>query len=74
MVKRIGTSRRKTRNKLSKSIRTKGKISILRYLQMFKDGDRVQLKAEPGVQKGMYWPDYHGKSGVVVGKKGRCYE
>ncbi|MEE9525818.1 MAG: 50S ribosomal protein L21e [Candidatus Woesearchaeota archaeon] len=73
-MKRIGTARRKTRHKLSKSVRTKGKISLTKYFQKFKEGDKVILKAEPAVQKGMYHPRYFGKNGTIKGKKGRCYE
>ena len=73
MVQRIGGFRRKTRNKLKKSIRQKGKVSLTKYFQSFKDGERVLLKAEPAVQKGMYFPRYHGLSGVVKEKRGNCY-
>jgi ribosomal protein L21E len=73
-MKRIGTVRRKTRNKLSKSQRKKGKLSLTSYLQRFKPGDKVVLVAEPAVQKGMYHPNYYGKRGLVKAAKGRCYE
>ncbi len=74
MVKRIGGLRRKTRHKLTKERRRKGKISLTRYFQSFNSGDRIYLSAEPAVQKGMYYPRFMGKSGVVKGKRGRCYE
>ena len=74
MAKRIGGLRRKTRHKLSKSIRQKGKISLTTYFQTLNVGDRVTLRAEPAVQKGMYHPNYYGKAGIVKGKKGSCYE
>ncbi|MBI2508019.1 50S ribosomal protein L21e [Candidatus Woesearchaeota archaeon] len=74
MAKRIGRSRRKTRHKLRKSIKERGKISISKYLHEFKLGDRVILKAEPAVQTGMYFPRFHGKAGVVTGKQGSCYK
>ena len=74
MVKRIGGLRRKTRYKLKKSNRTKGKIGITRYFQVFGIGDRVYLGAEPAVQKGMYYPRFIGKTGIVRGKRGNCYE
>ncbi len=74
MVKRIGTFRRNSRYKLRKSITEKGKISLTRFLQKFENGERVILKAEPAVQKGMYFPRFHGRSGIVQGMKGRCYE
>ena len=74
MVSRIGGFRRKTRYKLQKNIRQKGKISLQKYFQEFKEGERCVLKAEPAIQKGMYFPRFHGKSGIVKSKRGNCYE
>ena len=74
MVQRTGRSRRKTRNKLKKNINQKGKISIRKYLQGFEVGETVILKAEPAVQKGMYFPRFHGKHGIVKEKQGKCYK
>jgi len=74
MVMRIGGSRRKTRYKLKKEIRQKGKISLSRYFQTFSIGDRVSLNAEPAVQKGFYHPRFFGKSGIIIGMKGACYQ
>jgi large subunit ribosomal protein L21e len=73
MVKRIGGKRRKSRARMRKSGSTKGKISITKYMQTFSIGDSVQLKAEPAVQKGIYHLNFHGKLGVVFGKRGECY-
>lgn len=74
MAKRIGRFRRKTRHKLKKSIKERGKISIANYLQEFMPGDRVILKAEPAVQNGMYFPRFHGKAGIIKEKQGSCYK
>ena len=74
MVKRIGGFRRKSRHKLKKEYRRRGKISVSRYFQKFKTGEKVLLSAEPAVQKGMYFPRFHGKIGVVQGNAGRCYQ
>ena len=73
-MKRIGGFRRKTRHKLSKNIKAKGKIALTRFFRKFSEGDRVAFSAEPAYQKGMYNPQFHGKIGVVTGKKGGCYE
>ena len=73
MAKRTGGARRKTRGKLSKDVRTKGKVSLKRYFQEFKDGDKVYLVAEPAIQKGMYFRRFHGKAGKIVGKQGSNY-
>lgn len=74
MAKRIGGFRRKTRNKLKKPAGKKGKISIKKYFQQFDINEKVLLKAEPAIQKGMYFPRFHSKVGMVKGKKGSCYE
>lgn len=74
MAKRIGGFRRKTRDKLKKPARKKGKISIKNYFQQFKIGEKVVLKAEPAIQKGMYFPRFYARTGVIKGKKGSCYE
>lgn len=74
MAKRIGGLRRKTRYKFRKKQGKKGKISLTRFFQSFNAGDRVHLAVEPGVQKGMYHPRFMSKTGIVKGKRGRCYE
>ncbi len=66
--------RRKTRDKLSKSPRERGKVTITRMLQEFEIGDYVHIDIEPSVHYGMPHPRYHGRTGVVVGMRGRCYE
>lgn len=74
MAKRVGRSRRKTRQIMSKHAREKGKISLSSYFQEFKEGDNVNLQAEPAMHKGMYFRRFHGKQGVIKGKRGGCYE
>lgn len=73
MTKRIGGFRRKTKHKLSKSSREKGKLSLRNYFQAFKTGDRVYLVGEASVHEGMYFPRFYGRAGKVVGKQGNCY-
>ncbi len=73
-MKKIGGFRRKTRTKLRKHIKDKGKLKLSRYFQDFKIGDRVTLLAESSIQKGMYHPRFHGKRGIVKGTQGKCYE
>lgn len=73
MVQRIGGFRRGTRNKLRKSIRNKGKLRLTRYFQELKTGEKVLLQADSAFQKGMYFPRYHGKPGIVQDKRGSCY-
>ncbi|HLD12838.1 MAG TPA: 50S ribosomal protein L21e [Candidatus Nanoarchaeia archaeon] len=73
MVRRTGGLRRKTRAKFKKNFRDKGKMSIRHFLQSFKVGDSVVLKAEPAFQKGMYKGRFHGHHGIVERKQGFCY-
>lgn len=73
MAQRLGGFRRKTRDKLSKNIRARGKLSIPSYFHIFNEGEKVQLCANPTIQKGMYLPRYHGKAGTIVSKQGDCY-
>ncbi len=74
MVQRIGGSRRKTRYKLKKGYREKGKLCIRRYMQNFEQGEKVSLSADSSLQKGLYPLRFHGKIGSVSNKKGNCYE
>ncbi len=71
---RIGGSRRKTRRLMKKDVRSRGKISLQRYFQPYKEGDIVCLVGEPAVQKGMFHSRYWGARGVVQAKRGQCYE
>ena len=72
-MQRVGGLRRKSRHKLKKNVRTKGKISLRRFLQKFVEEDKIYLVAEPAVQKGMYHPRFHGKAGIIKGKQGSNY-
>lgn len=59
---------------MKKHYKTRGKISISKYFAEFKVGERIALKAEPAYQKGIYHLRFHGKSGIIKGKRGECYE
>jgi len=74
MVTRIGTARRKTRNKLKQHYRAKGKIPLSKYFQKLQAGDKVALVANPAVAKGMYFPRFHGLVATVLTQKGFCYQ
>ena len=73
MVKRLGGFRRKSRSKLRKNIRLRGKLSLRQYFQKFKGEEKVSLSMEPSIQSGVYNLRFHGKIGVVTGQKGSCY-
>lgn len=69
MTSRIGGLRRKTRQKLKKPVKERGKLSLRKYFASFAEGERVLLKAEPAYQKGMYHPRFHGHTGIIAGKE-----
>ncbi|MCK4859732.1 MAG: 50S ribosomal protein L21e [Candidatus Omnitrophica bacterium] len=74
MGKRIGGLKRKSRHKLKKERREKGKVSVSRFMQSFKAGQRVHLSIEPSLHKGDYHTKFIGKIGIVRGSRGKCYE
>ena len=73
MVSLPGGIRKKSRHQMKKNYRNRGKIRLRAYLQEFKDGDQVVLKAEPAHQGGLYASRFHGNTGKIVGKQGECY-
>jgi large subunit ribosomal protein L21e len=73
-MQRIGGIRRRSRYKMTKPYKMRGKIQLRKYFQVFKDGDKVVVKAEPAIQKGLYHQRFHGKIGSIVGKTGRSYK
>ena len=74
MVKRIGTSQRKTRHKFTKHHRQRGKMSVNHYLQQLNSGDTVNLIIDSAVQHGRFFSRFHGMTGTVTGQRGFCYE
>lgn len=66
--------RNKTRALLRKKVREHGKLGLSRLLHTYNPGDKVVIKIDPSVHKGMPHRRYHGKIGVIVGKRGRSYE
>ena len=59
---------------MTKKPSERGKFSLRSYLKELQINDKVVLKMEPSIQKGMYFPRFHGKVGIVKAKKGSCYE
>ncbi len=73
MAGRKGGNRRKTRSKFRRNKSDRGKVSIRKYIQSFKIGDKVCLNLNPSVHKGMYFPRFHGDKGTIKSKRGACY-
>ncbi len=65
--------RGKTRKKLSKNVREKGKQSVSKIIQDFSVGTRASIKIDPGVVKGQPHSKFHGKTGIIKGKQGESY-
>lgn len=65
--------RRKTRSILRRKPREKGKTGLSKILYEYKTGEKVVVKIDPSVHKGMPHRRYHGKIGVIVNKRGRSY-
>jgi len=65
--------RSKTRSLLRKRPRERGKLGLSRILQTYEPGDKVVIKIDPSVHKGMPHRRYHGRVGVVVGRRGHAY-
>ncbi len=74
MVKAPQGLRHRTRKVFSKSVRERGAVPPLsRILIEYMPGDRVYIVADPAVHKAMPHRRYHGKVGLVVGRRGRAY-
>jgi len=63
--------RRKTRSKLKKGARERLTLPLL--MKKLKVNEKVLIKINPSIQKGMPNPRYQGKAGEVLEQKGRSY-
>ncbi len=67
--------RNKTRNRHRRKVRERGLGSIEKYLVDYEINDKVDIITNSSVHKrGMPHRRYHGRTGVIVGIRGRCYE
>jgi large subunit ribosomal protein L21e len=58
--------------KKRKRVREKGKTSLSRIYQEFKEGDKVSLVRDLS-HKGAFPKHFHGLTGTIEGKRGRAY-
>jgi large subunit ribosomal protein L21e len=65
--------RRKARSLLKRNPRERGKTGLSQILQEYEPDEKVVVKIDPSVHKGMPHRRYHGKIGVIVDKRGRSY-
>ena len=67
--------RNKCRKKHRKNVRARGLGSIEKHLIDYNINDKVDIITDPSQHKrGMPHRRYHGRTGVIIGKRGRCYE
>jgi len=66
--------RKKTRQKHRKNVRKRGLGSIEKYLIDYEVNDKVDVITDPSQHKqGMPHFRYHGRTGTIIEKRGRCY-
>lgn len=61
-------------SKHSRNLRSQGRVAITRFLQTFKEGDRVRINVNPAIRKGR--PTnlrFNYLNGVVASKRGNGY-
>jgi large subunit ribosomal protein L21e len=58
---------------LKKEHKERGKIRMSKLLQEYQPGNRVVVRIDPSIQKGMPHRRFHGKTGTVTEKRGRSY-
>ena len=65
--------RKKTRYKFKKELRKRGLPPVTLSIQKFEVGDKVHIVCDSSIQKGMPHRRFHGKTGTVVGQRGRAW-
>ena len=74
MVKPPKGYRHRTRKLFRKSVRERGAIPPLSMiLRDYNVGDKVHIKVNPAIVKGMPHRRYHGKTGTIIGRRGKAY-
>lgn len=58
---------------MSKTVRARGISPVVRAIQEFETGAMVHVIIDPSIHKGMPHPRFHGKTGEVVGTRGRAF-
>jgi large subunit ribosomal protein L21e len=65
--------RKKTRYKFKKEIRRRGIPPVTSMIQKFEVGQKVHIVCEPSIHRGMPNRRFHGKTGTIVGQRGRAW-
>ncbi|TSA56843.1 50S ribosomal protein L21e, partial [bacterium] len=64
---------RKTRYLLKRKPRERGKTGLSKLLHNYEPAEKVVIKLDPSVHKGMPHRRFHGRIGVIAEKRGRSY-
>ncbi len=62
-----------TRYKLKKTTRERGISPVSKAIQEFNNGQMVHIDIDPSVQKGMPNAKFQGRTGKIIGQRGRAY-
>ena len=73
MVKKSKGTNFRTRRIFSKHPRKRGLPSLSRTLAEYEVDARVNIVVEPSVQKGRPHRRFHGKTGIILEKRGQAY-
>ncbi len=73
MVRSSHGPRKKTRQTLSKSPRSRGLSPITHEFQEFEVGEKVNIFLDPSIHHGMPAVRFHGKTGTVTGTQGKAF-
>ena len=65
--------RKKTRYKFKKEIRRRGIPPVTSMIQKFEVGQKVHIVCEPSIHQGMPNRRFHGKTGTILGQRGRAW-
>jgi large subunit ribosomal protein L21e len=65
--------RKKTRYKFKKELRRRGLPPVTSVIQQFEIGEKVHIVCNPSIHKGMPHHRFHGKTGTVIGQRGRAW-
>jgi large subunit ribosomal protein L21e len=65
--------RYKTRKLLRKRIRERGLRPLGYLLYTYRVGEKVVINIDPSSHRGMPHRRYHGRVGIITGKRGRAY-
>lgn len=73
LVKKSHGLRIKSRRIMKKKVREKGMPMANMVLQEFEIGEKVIIKIDSAVPKGMPYKRFQGREGEVQGKQGKCF-